>query len=59
MTTPTNPPARSPRKYVPETEGLNREFFLQSSTGTLHVQRCRDCGAYRHPPPLLLPALLL
>lgn len=50
MTTPTNPPAASPRKYLPETEGLNREFFLQCSSGTLHLQRCADCGTYRHPP---------
>lgn len=50
MTTSTNPPAASPRKYVPETEGLNREFFLQCSEGTLHLQCCADCGTYRHPP---------
>lgn len=48
MTSP--PPAATARKYVPETEGLNREFFLHSVGGTLHVQRCDDCGRFRHPP---------
>jgi len=42
--------AGSPRKYVPETEGLNQEFFLQAANGTLHLQRCDECGTYRHPP---------
>ncbi len=42
--------AGSPRKYVPETEGLNQEFFLRAAGGTLHLQRCDDCGTYRHPP---------
>ncbi len=46
----TNPPASSPRKYVPETEGLNREFFEQCTAGALHLQRCDECGTYRHPP---------
>jgi uncharacterized OB-fold protein len=42
--------AGSPRKYVPETEGLNQEFFLQAAGGTLHLQQCDECGTYRHPP---------
>lgn len=43
-------PTPTPRKYVPETEGLNREFFLHSADGTLHLQACDDCGTFRHPP---------
>ncbi|MFN0029829.1 MAG: Zn-ribbon domain-containing OB-fold protein [Acidimicrobiales bacterium] len=50
MTTAPNPPSSSPRKYVPETEGLNQEFFVHCVSGTLHLQRCSDCGTFRHPP---------
>lgn len=50
MSSPANPPVASPRKYIPETEGLNQEFFMQAAGGTLHLQRCGNCGTYRHPP---------
>ncbi|MEA3218225.1 MAG: uncharacterized protein QOJ19_4381, partial [Acidimicrobiia bacterium] len=38
------------RKYVPRPDGLNAEFYEAAASGTLHVQRCADCGVYRHPP---------
>jgi uncharacterized protein len=43
------------RKYVPEPDGLNREFFLHAVDGTLHLQCCDQCGAYRHPPRYYCP----
>lgn len=46
---------KTPRKYVPETEGLNREFFRTCSSGVLHLQRCDGCEAYRHPPRYYCP----
>ena len=38
-------------RYVPAPEGLNLEMHRAAvATGTLHVQRCAACGAFRHPP---------
>lgn len=45
----------APRKYVPETEGLNRLFFQACAGGVLHLQRCDGCGVYRHPPRYYCP----
>lgn len=45
----------TPRKYVPETEGLNRQFFRACARGVLHLQRCDGCGDYRHPPRYYCP----
>ncbi len=52
MASSTPTPAR---KYIPATEGLNQEFFLQCAGGALHLQRCSDCGAWRHPPRYYCP----
>jgi uncharacterized protein len=41
---------RSAQRYVPEPEGLNREFFRQAAGGTIHLQRCEQCGEHRFPP---------
>ncbi|MPY93863.1 MAG: hypothetical protein GEV08_12605 [Acidimicrobiia bacterium] len=43
-------PDASPRKYVPRPEGLNLEFFRHAGGGALHLQRCDECGSFRHPP---------
>jgi len=44
-------------KFVPEPEGLVADFYAQlASTGRLHFQRCRKCGAVRHPPRLYCAA---
>lgn len=51
--------ARTPtpgRKYIPATEGLNKEFFEQCAGGSLHLQRCADCKVYRHPPRYYCPS---
>ena len=40
----------SSRRYVPKTEGLNREFFIRAAGGTIHLQRCDQCSGYRFPP---------
>lgn len=38
-------------RYVPRPEALNLELHRAAvATGRLHLQRCTDCGAYRHPP---------
>jgi uncharacterized OB-fold protein len=44
------------RKYNPATEDLNQEFFLQCAVGALHLQRCSDCGVWRHPPRYYCPS---
>lgn len=48
---------RPTRKYVPKPEGINLEFHRPAvETGMLHVQRCTDCGAWRHPPRWYCPS---
>ena len=47
---------KAPKRYVPDTEELNREFFVASASGTLHLQRCDDCGTYTHPARYYCPA---
>ena len=38
-------------RYVPSPEGLNLELHRAAvAAGRLHLQRCSDCGVYRHPP---------
>lgn len=39
-----------PKRYVPETEGLNKDFFRLAGGGTLHLQRCDSCLHFRFPP---------
>lgn len=43
-------PNAAGRKYVPRPTGLNAEFYEAASGGALHLQRCSDCGRFRHPP---------
>ena len=52
----TNAGRATPRKYIPETEGLNREFYEACSSGAVHLQRCDGCGAHRHPPRYYCPS---
>jgi uncharacterized OB-fold protein len=35
---------------LPRAEGLNRDFYDQLASGTLHFQRCDSCETWRHPP---------
>jgi uncharacterized protein len=45
------------RKYVPKPEGINLEFHRPAvSTGMLHIQRCGECGTWRHPPRWYCPS---
>lgn len=46
---------KTPRRYVPETERLNREFFQACASGALHLQRCDGCETFRHPPRYYCP----
>jgi uncharacterized OB-fold protein len=49
-------PAASGMKYIPKPEGLGLEFHRACvSTGVLHLQRCRDCEEFRHPPRWYCP----
>src|SRR5438093_13360111 len=48
-------PQRPARKYIPQPEGLNLEYHRMSAGGTLHLQQCDDCGAFRHPPRYYCP----
>ena len=35
---------------MPPPDGLHAEFFAQAADGRLHLQRCSECGVFRHPP---------
>ena len=41
---------------LPVLEGLNGQFYDRCRSGTLHFQRCRDCGTFRHVPRELCAA---
>jgi uncharacterized protein len=41
--------------YVPSPDELNAEFYARARDGTLHLQRCTDCGYFRQPPRYLCP----
>lgn len=44
------------KKYIPKPEGMGLEFHQACvSTGVLHLQRCSDCQAFRHPPRWYCP----
>lgn len=44
-------------KVIPEPDDLNLEFFRTIvQTGTMHLQRCGDCGAHTMPPRYYCPA---
>ncbi len=52
----TSEPAKTYKKYVPRPEGLNLELHLAAvRTGLLHIQRCRACAEFRHPPRWYCP----
>lgn len=56
MATTEGTAKRPARKYVPEPEGLNLELHRSClADGRLHLQRCGDCGHYRHPPRWYCP----
>ncbi len=41
---------RTPRKPLPILDHDNKPFWDGCARGELLLQRCGDCGAYRHPP---------
>jgi len=43
-------------KVVPDPDGRNADFYRHAATGRLHLQRCRDCEHYYHPPRYLCRA---
>ncbi len=42
--------ADAPAKRPPAAEGMSGEFYALAAKGKLHVQRCRGCSVFRHPP---------
>ncbi len=46
----------APQRPLPTLDGLNGEFHRHCAAGRLMFQRCRDCGAYQHPPRMQCPA---
>ena len=46
-----------PDRLLPSPPGINGEFYERAATtGVLHLQRCTDCEAWRHPPRLMCAA---
>jgi uncharacterized OB-fold protein len=37
-------------RMLPNPIGPNAEFYAWCARGDLRLQRCSDCGAWRHPP---------
>ena len=37
-------------RILPNPVGPNAEFYAWAARGELRLQRCADCGAWRHPP---------
>jgi uncharacterized OB-fold protein len=42
--------AHSERRILPNPVGPNADFYAWAARGELRLQRCADCGAWRHPP---------
>ena len=40
-------------RFTPSPEGLTAEFYSHLAAGSLKLQRCDDCGVWRHPPRIL------
>ena len=40
----------NPAKPVPRGDGLNGEFYDYCARSELRLQKCADCGAWRHMP---------
>jgi uncharacterized OB-fold protein len=38
---------------LPDPIGLNAELYAHWARGELRIQRCADCGRWRHPPRYL------
>ena len=45
----------SDERIVPEPDGPAVDFYRHAATGELRLQRCAECGRYRHPPRWLCP----
>lgn len=44
------------KKYIPKPEGMALEFHRACvAAGVLHLQQCRDCDRFRHPPRWYCP----
>jgi uncharacterized protein len=45
--------ASHPGRMIPDPIGLNAELYAHWARGELRLQRCDDCGTWRHPPRYL------
>ena len=43
-------------RFTPNPDGLTAEFYAHLAGGTLKLQRCDACRAWRHPPRILCGA---
>ena len=46
------------KKPIPRIDEETRGFWEACARHKLYLQRCRDCGRFRHPPRALCPACL-
>lgn len=42
--------ASHPGRMIPDPIGANAELYAHWARGELRIQRCADCGTWRHPP---------
>ena len=40
----------APKKYVPDPDGRNADFYQHLADGQLHLQACDGCARVLHPP---------
>jgi len=43
-------------RLLPQLTPMNEWFWTAGRDGRLRIQRCGDCGAYRHPPAPICPS---
>jgi uncharacterized OB-fold protein len=43
-------------RFTPSPDGLTAEFYVHLAAGELRLQRCDECGRWRHPPRVLCGA---
>ena len=43
-------------RFTPNPDGLTAEFYRHLASGELCLQRCEECGRWRHPPRVMCGA---
>jgi hypothetical protein len=49
----TDRPLFGPDMPLPEPDAISAPFWSAAGEGRLVIQRCADCGAFRHPPHVM------